>query len=125
MKKLIIVLLLFVATNSFCQKQNTFNITDFGAKGDGQTSNTLFIQAAIDKAAEAGGTVIFPSGRFVTGVIYIKSNIVIKLDSNAVLLGSAKRIDYGPSDASALIVANNQKNIAIIGQGTIDGQAPE
>lgn len=125
MKKTLITLLAGVLTISLMAQNGSFNITDFGAKGDGATSNTIFIQAAIDKAAETGGgTIIFPSGRFVTGVIYIKSNVTIKLDLNAVLLGSAKRIDYGPSDASALIVANNQQNIAIIGQGTIDGQAP-
>ena len=64
-----------------------------------------------------------PRGRFVTGVIYLKSNVELNIHEEAVLLGSTNRNDYGPSlKASALIVANDEKNIAITGKGLIDGQ---
>ncbi len=105
-------------------QQKTFDITAYGAKADGQTSNTLFIQKAIDDAhAHGGGIVLIPEGNFVTGVIELKSGVTLKLSANASLLGSTKRIDYGAGNASALIVANGQHNIGITGKGTINGQA--
>jgi hypothetical protein len=41
-----------------------FNITDFGAKPDGTTDNTAFIQQAIDAASVQGGVVVVPVGRW-------------------------------------------------------------
>ncbi|MEP6749594.1 MAG: glycosyl hydrolase family 28 protein [Bacteroidota bacterium] len=106
--------------------QKIYNIEKLGAKGDGQTSNTLVIQQAIDDAhANGGGTIVIPAGKFVTGVIELKSNVIIQLNANASLLGSTKRIDYGPKNASALIVANDQHHIGITGKGTISGQGPD
>jgi polygalacturonase len=102
-------------------QQKIFNIIDYGAKPDGVTNNSSNIQKAIDDAStRGGGTVLVPAGKFVTGVIYLKSNVALNLAPNAVLLGSAKRTDYGPTDASPLIVAKNLENIAITGKGTID-----
>lgn len=68
---------------------------------------------------------IVPSGTFLTGVIHIKSNVEIHLAENAIWLGSAKRIDYGPKDASPLIVARCEHNFSITGKGTIDGNGKE
>ncbi|WP_259069275.1 glycoside hydrolase family 28 protein [Mucilaginibacter sp. X4EP1] len=101
----------------------TYNVKNYGAIADGETNNTVAIQKAIDEAsANGGGRVIVPAGRFVTGVIDLKSNVELHLDKNAFLLGSAIRADYGAGKASALIVANNQHHIAITGHGVIDGQ---
>lgn len=101
-----------------------FNVLSYGAKADGRTDNTRAFQKAIDAAAHASGTVWVPSGRFVTGVIRLRSNVCMHLEENAVLLGSARRADYGAGSASALIVADSQRNISITGKGTIDGQGP-
>jgi len=107
-------------------QQKPINIVDLGAKGDGITDNTRVIQKAIDEASASGnGKVIVPAGTFLTGVIHIKSNVEISLAENAVWLGSAKRIDYGPKDASPLIVAKGQHNFSITGKGTIDGNGKE
>jgi len=125
MKKITIVFFTSIYSLAISAQQS-FNIKDFGAKGDGTTNNTIFIQTAIDKASSVGGgKVIIPAGRFITGVIYLKNDVSLSLETNAVLLGSAKRIDYGAHDASALIVAKDQKNISIIGKGTIDGNGYE
>lgn len=114
-----------MAFSSFCQ-QKTFDISAYGAKGDGQTDNTLSIQKAIDAAfADSGGIVQVPAGRYLTGVIHLRSNVGLHLSANGMLIGSAKRIDYGPGAASALIVADGQKNISITGPGVIDGHAAE
>jgi Glycosyl hydrolases family 28 len=117
--------LMAISLTTHTQGQKVYNIQTMGAKGDGQTSNTLIIQQAInDASANGGGTVLVPAGKFVTGVIELKSGVIIQLDANASLLGSTKRIDYGPKSASALIIANNQHHIGITGKGTINGQGP-
>ena len=116
-----IMFFLFITSNA---QLKDYVITAYGAKPDGVTNNTAAIQKAIDDAfAAGGGIVVVPRGRFVTGVIHLKSNVELLVHEEAVLLGSFNRADYGPSlKASALIVANNQKNIAIKGKGLIDGQ---
>ncbi|HWZ05235.1 MAG TPA: glycosyl hydrolase family 28 protein [Mucilaginibacter sp.] len=103
-----------------------YNIINYGAVADGKTNNTRVIQSAIDDAsAEGGGVVMVPSGRFVTGVITLLSNVELHLDEDAFLLASTLRADYGQGKASPLIVANHQHHIAITGKGTIDGQGVE
>jgi polygalacturonase len=107
-------------------QQKVFKITDYGAKADGITNNTASIQKAIDNAnAQGGGIVHVPAGKFLTGVINLKSNVTLNLAANAVLLGSAKRIDYGEGHASPLIFAKDQQHIGITGKGTIDGNGDE
>ena len=123
-KYLLIFISIFTALHSSAQK--IFNIKNYGAVADGQTLNTKAIQNAIDDAVKNGGGKVFiPAGKFVTGVIEIKSGVQLNLDANATLMGSTKRIDYGSQNASPLIIANNQHNIGITGNGTIDGQANE
>ena len=122
-KIVFIQILLLMGSYAFAQ-QKIFDITTYGAKADGQTSNTLFIQKAIDDAhANGGGTVLVPEGKFITGVIELKSGVTLNLAANANLLGSTKRIEYGTGNASALIVATGQHHIGITGKGTINGQA--
>lgn len=121
-----IIILAFIAGTLWgCSpKEKIYNILSYGAVSDTTTLNTGAIQNAIDAAsASGGGVVVVPEGHFVTGVIHLKSGVELHLDSQAVLLGTYKRLEYGKGDASALIVANGQNNIAITGEGTIDGQA--
>jgi hypothetical protein len=105
-------------------KERVFNIKDYGAKPDGITNNVAGIQKAIDEASKSGGgKVIIPRGRYLSGVIHLKSNVELNIHDEAVLLASTNRADYGPSlNASAFIVAENEKNISITGKGLIDGQ---
>ncbi len=121
MKKLTFLILLL--SHTVFADTKPFNIAAYGAKADGKTKNTIAIQKAIDLAAVNGGVVLVPAGKFVTGVITLKSNVELRLEKNAVLMATTSRIDYGPEKASALIVADGQKNIGITGLGTIDGQA--
>lgn len=54
----------------------TFDITKFGAIGDAKTLNTKSIQNAVDACNKnGGGTVLIPTGIFMTGTIYLKSNV--------------------------------------------------
>ena len=101
------------------EKAQVFFITDFGARSDGETLCTEAIQSAIDACYQSGGgTVIIPGGTFLTGTIQLKDNVFLKLEPNAVILGSQKLSDYKPL---FLIFAKGASNIGIIGTGTING----
>ena len=65
-----------------------YSVSDFGARGDGKTVNTRAIQRVIDLCAEKGGKVIIPQGEFVTGTLFLKSNVTLRLERGAHLLGS-------------------------------------
>lgn len=70
-----------------------FDITRFGAVADGITVNTAAIQAAID-VCSAGGRVVVPAGVFVTGALFLKSNMTLYLEKGSILLGSGEPSDY-------------------------------
>jgi polygalacturonase len=111
--------LLFSLIAGFAQAQ-TFLITSYGAKGDGKTLNTPFIQKTINACAEAGGgTVWIPSGVFLCGAIELKSNITIHLDNGATLLGSPDLKDY--PKRPVFIYGEQLRNVAFGGKGIIDG----
>lgn len=109
------------------------DVRSFGAKGDGKTSDTAAIQAAIDRAAEQGGEVRFPAGTYLSGTLVLKDGVALHLEQGAVLLGSTRPEEYPPTPSryvshvnrythSSLIYAQGAKNIAITGEGIIDGQ---
>lgn len=107
-----------------------FNITKYGAIGDGKTLNTKAIQKAIDACnAAGGGQVTIPNGTFMSGTIKLKSNVTIYLAPTAILKGSPEYEDYdwepydmGPQHKRrALISGREITNVAIVGNGTIDG----
>ncbi|HEX8341526.1 MAG TPA: glycosyl hydrolase family 28 protein [Tepidisphaeraceae bacterium] len=109
------------------------DVTALGVSGDGATSNTAALQAAIDGAAgRGGGTLRFPAGRYVTGTIQLKDNVRLHLDSGATILGSTDAADYRNVDpfmagdgvplGYALIVALDATNVGVGGTGTIDGR---
>ena len=101
----------------------------FGAKGDGTTKDTVAIQSAIDAcAAQGGGTVKLTSGTYLSAPIVLKSDITLHLDKGATLLGSPDHGDYPDKiefrlpAVQSLVSATNAENVAIEGEGTIDGQ---
>lgn len=108
------------------------NIRDNGAVGDGTTLCTQAIQQTIDKlAAKGGGKVIVPQGVWFTGPIKLKSNINLHLEKGAILLFSPD-YDLYPIVKSVFegldtrrcqspVSAEGQENVAITGQGVIDG----
>ncbi len=120
----IIFFLFFILLISATVLAQDYNILDYGAIPDGKTMNTLSIQKTIDIANEkGGGRVIIPQGRFLSGSIYLKSNVELHLEKNAVLLGSTNVEDYSKVRWwKAFILAKEQSNISITGRGEIDGQ---
>ncbi len=111
-----------------------FNITDYGAVGDGKTNCAQAINKAISAANKAGGgRVVVPPGTFLTGAIYLKSNVNLYISQDAVVKFSTDPNQYLPAvftrwegveciNYSPLIYAYKEKNIAITGKGTLDGQ---
>lgn len=107
------------------------NVKDFGASGDGVNVDTQAIQRAVN----AGGIVFFPPGIYITGTIYLKSHGGIMLAAGAVIKANPDLSDYNADDfcpqnrvlyqelvsGRHLIVAVEQENITIAGQGCIDG----
>lgn len=109
-----------------------FVVTDFGAVADGKTLNTVAIQKAIDRAAEAGrGVVEIPAGTFRSGSIFLKTGVELWLADGAVLLGSTNIADYPKRETRieghfepwrmALVNAQGLTRVRIGGKGTING----
>jgi hypothetical protein len=117
----------------------TYNIRDFGAKGDGATLDTAALQAAIDACnRDQGGTVLVPGGVFVIGAVEMKSNVTLHISAGGTLLGSADGKQYHAVDAIplqgdttlndgnwGLIWAVKAQNFTVEGPGTIDGQGAQ
>ncbi|TAK93008.1 MAG: hypothetical protein EPO07_18735, partial [Verrucomicrobia bacterium] len=114
-----------------------FPITEFGAKGDGQTDCTEAIRKAIEACAKkGGGKVVVPTGEFLTGPIYLKSGVNLNVTRDATLKFTTDTKAYLPAvftrfegmecwNYSPLIYAYGEKNIAVTGEGTLDGQASD
>lgn len=98
-----------------------YNILDFGAKADGITLNTKAINDAVNKCFEnGGGTVLVPSGIFVTGTIVLKSNVNLHLEAGAVLSGSENPDDYDNFFCKGgIIFCEDAYNVSISGKGSI------
>ena len=106
----------------------TCDPSKYGAKRDGVTKDTTAIQAAIDAcAAHGGGTVRLVAGTYLSAPIVLKSDITLQLDKGATLLGSPDHADYPAMtmfhlpDLQPLVSATNASNVAITGEGVIDG----
>lgn len=126
MKQVLILLISILWLPAFAKD---YTAQDFGVSADGKTLNTRSIQAAIDHIHdEGGGRLVFSPGSYVTGTIYLKSNVTLHLERGATLLGSLNPFDY-PKDPyinwKALIYALKQENIGITGKGTINGRGFE
>ncbi len=98
---------------------SVYNITSFGAAGDGKTNDAAAIQRAVDECSrKGGGTVYVPAGSFLTGTILLRSNITLYISPGATLWGSRNLKDFQPPH---LIYAKDAQNVTIEGGGSVDG----
>jgi polygalacturonase len=115
--------------------QRDFDITPYGATAGGDVDNTAAIRRAIDAChAAGGGRVVVPAGRFLTGPVHLKSNVNLHVARGATLAFTRDTKAYLPAvftrfegtelmNYSPLIYAFEQENVAVSGEGTLDGQA--
>ena len=114
-----------------------FDVTTYGAKGDGTTDCTAAFRDAIAACNKAGGgRVVVPAGKFLTGPIHLRSNVNLHVTKDATVLFTTDTKAYLPHvltrfestevmNYSPFIYALDQQNIAVTGEGTLDGQASD
>ncbi|MCX8684140.1 glycoside hydrolase family 28 protein [Gilliamella sp. B2889] len=116
------------------------NVRDYGAEATGIWYDTKAFQTAINDCAQnGGGKVIVPAGYYLSEPLFLKSNIEFHLEKGAVVQASAEESAYHPSEEQkkwsssaeslpltkqwiGFINIAEEKNIAITGEGIIDGQ---
>jgi hypothetical protein len=108
---------------------NVVNIQDCHVDATGKTVETGKINQAISdvSARPGGGVLFFPAGVYLTGTLWMKSNVRLYVDAGAVIRGSTKNADYIPPPGPAgrrplraLIVFDDVENAGLMGPGTID-----
>lgn len=110
-----------------------FDPRNFGAKGDGQTYDTVALQKAIDACGGTGGSVILSSGKFVSAQLTLRPKMTFYVQKGATLLGGSKAEDYpvlmpqGHHDCyrRSLLYADHADGLTIDGEGEIDGRGSE
>lgn len=126
-----ILVLLFGVTTTFA---NVYDVAEMGAMNDGVTNNTKIIQQAIDDCSAHGGGVVLLSGggEYMSGTLYMKSFVTLRVDNGTTLLASPNIEDYTDDTFKIMyrnestkdrcfIYADGAESIAFDGYGTING----
>lgn len=149
MKKywILYVLLLLSGCRAAEEGFRVYDVTAFGAVGDGVTECTEAVQAAIDSCSRTGGRVLIPEGTFLCRSLFLKDGVDLHLEKGATLLGiddteayasfiprhDLSRYDSGGDSANAnntgdrrwmkaFIHGNGVTDASISGEGLIDGR---
>jgi polygalacturonase len=124
------------AARSFSiSNQLRLSVRDFGAAGDGEKKDTAAFQTALDRCGVlGGGVVVVPAGRYLIGSTQLRSHVTLRLEKDAVLAGSPEEDDYPLTQIRwegkwveghiGLLYAMDAQNIAIVGEGRIEGFTP-
>ncbi len=116
-------------------QNKVYNILKYGAQSNTSFDNTEAITKAIQECTKnGGGTVVVPKGKYLSSAIHLENNVNLHLDKDAEILFSTNPKDYYPlvhtsfegtelMNYSPLVYAYQKKNVAITGEGTLNGQA--
>lgn len=113
---------------------NDFHVSTYGATGNGTSNDSAAFKKAIEACSDAGGgRVVVPEGIYLTGPIYLESNVNLHISKGAIIRFSTNPNDYPLvytrwegvelMNHSPLIYAYKETNIAVTGEGVLDGQA--
>lgn len=114
-----------------------FPVTAYGAVGDGRQDCSDAIAKAITACSKAGGgRVVVPAGTYLTGPIHLQNNVNLHLAKDAIIRFSQDTRKYLPQvltrfesielmNYSPFVYAFEKENIALTGEGTLDGQGDE
>lgn len=130
MKRLLTLNCLFAALAAFAA--DSFNVRQFGAKGDGVSCDTEAVQKAFDACGKSGGTVTFPPGTYVCRPLTLRTKTTVVLEEGATLMASANHSDFMKSGGDwlkakssgefvPLLSGKDLTDLTITGSGTIDG----
>ena len=122
-----------VGATPISKLSTVYKVNSYGAVSDGQTVCTKAIQKAIDECAlKGGGIITFAPGTYVTGSLFVKSNVQLRIDKDVMVLGSQNFDDYPEINTriagiemkwpAALLNVIGQKNAAITGEGTVNAR---
>lgn len=122
----------------------TINVKELGAKGDGVTEDTFYLQMAIDSCPK-GGRVVVPAGSYYVRPITLNSDITLEIQKGGEILGDIveEHYPYVPAKIEteegevvlatwegnpyachqSFVSAFKKKNIKIVGEGAINGNA--
>ncbi|MFO0927601.1 MAG: glycosyl hydrolase family 28-related protein [Gemmataceae bacterium] len=132
----VLLLVGLLLAGSMASAAGVFNVRDHGAKGDGKSLDTAAINKAVEAcAAGGGGKVVLPPGKYLSGTVRLKTDVILYLDAGATLVGSSDLTHYqhftppaGTPEARfrstwhrALILADGAERIGLAGPGVIDG----
>src|SRR5260221_11058388 len=85
------------------QEHGRFDVSRFGAVGDGKAIDTEAINKAIDAAkAAGGGTVVFHHGTYLAGSIHLQSPVALFMDHGAPIESAPST---SPTDAATAATA--------------------
>ena len=116
-------------------QNKVYNILEYGAQSNSTFDNTKAIAKAIQECSKnGGGTVLVPKGKYLSKAIHLEDNVNFHLEKDAEILFSTNPKDYYPlvhtsfegtefMNYSPLVYAYQKKNVAITGEGTLNGQA--
>ena len=99
-----------------------------GVKDGLMANQTAAFQKEIDDlSASGGGTLRIPAGEYVVSSLRIRSGVTLQLDRNAYLYGATNECEYvryvnKGDTAYSVVYAEGATNVAVVGEGVIDGR---